>query len=246
MELVHEFSVPVPVEQAWQVLTDVERIAPCLPGAELTGVDGDAYHGQVKIKVGPITAQYRGTASFTEKDEARHRVVLKASGRDTRGQGNASATVTAQMAQADGGTTVSIVTDLSISGRAAQFGRHEHGVTGQRVHHRRQPPGDGDGDEQHQEGARAHEGGLPPPRGRQPVQRPGQAQQPPRRTQHEQRGRHHRVHHELHGLGDDVLPGEPLDGQAGHEQGSPGRGEPGPAARHQGRGSPWAGRRGRG
>ena len=123
MELVHEFSVPVPVEQAWQVLTDVERIAPCLPGAELTGVDGDAYHGQVKIKVGPITAQYRGTASFTEKDEARHRVVLKASGRDTRGQGNASATVTAQMAQADGGTTVSIVTDLSISGRVAQFGR---------------------------------------------------------------------------------------------------------------------------
>ena len=123
MELVHEFSVPVPVEQAWQVLTDVERIAPCLPGAELTGVDGDAYRGQVKIKVGPITAQYRGTASFTEKDEAQHRVVLKASGRDTRGQGNASATVTAQMAQADGGTTVSIVTDLSISGRVAQFGR---------------------------------------------------------------------------------------------------------------------------
>ena len=123
MQLVHEFSVPVPVEQAWQVLTDVERIAPCLPGAELTGVDGDAYHGQVKIKVGPITAQYRGTASFAEKDEARHRVVLKASGRDTRGQGNASATVTAEMAPADGGTTVSIVTDLSISGRAAQFGR---------------------------------------------------------------------------------------------------------------------------
>ena len=123
MELVHEFSVPVPVEQAWQVLTDVERIAPCLPGAELTGADGDTYHGQVKIKVGPITAQYRGTASFTEKDEAGHRVVLKAAGRDTRGQGNASATVTAVMAAADGGTTVSIVTDLTVSGRVAQFGR---------------------------------------------------------------------------------------------------------------------------
>ena len=123
MELVHEFSVPVPVEQAWQVLTDVDRIAPCLPGAELTGVDGDAYLGQVKIKVGPITAQYRGTASFAEKDSERHRAVLKASGRETRGQGNASATVTAQMAQADGGTTVSIVTDLTISGRVAQFGR---------------------------------------------------------------------------------------------------------------------------
>jgi uncharacterized protein len=123
MELAHEFSVPVSVEQAWQVLTDVERIAPCLPGAELTGVDGDTYHGQVKIKVGPIAAQYRGTASFAEKDTDRHRAVLKASGRETRGQGNASATVTAQMAQADGGTTVSIVTDLSVSGRVAQFGR---------------------------------------------------------------------------------------------------------------------------
>src|SRR5713101_3723894 len=98
MELVHEFPVPVPVEQAWQVLTDVERIAPCLPGAELTGVDGETYHGRVKIKVGPITAQYRGTASFAEKDEAQRRVVLKAAGRDTRGQGSASATVTATMA----------------------------------------------------------------------------------------------------------------------------------------------------
>ena len=123
MELVHEFTVAVPVEQAWDVLTDVQRIAPCLPGAELTGVDGGTYHGQVKIKVGPITAQYRGTASFAEKDSERHRAVLKASGRETRGQGNASATVTAQMAQADGGTNVSIVTDLTISGRAAQFGR---------------------------------------------------------------------------------------------------------------------------
>jgi carbon monoxide dehydrogenase subunit G len=123
MELVHEFSVPVPVEQAWRVLTDVQRIAPCLPGAELTGMDGDAYQGQVKVKVGPITAQYRGTASFAEKDEARHRVVLKASGRDTRGQGTASATVTAVMAAAGGGTTVSIATDLSVSGRVAQFGR---------------------------------------------------------------------------------------------------------------------------
>ena len=123
MELVHEFSVPVPVEQAWQVLTDVARIAPCLPGAELTGSDGDSYQGQVKVKVGPITAQYRGTASFAEKDESNHRVVLKASGRDTRGQGTASATVTAVMAPDGGTTAVSIVTDLSITGRVAQFGR---------------------------------------------------------------------------------------------------------------------------
>jgi carbon monoxide dehydrogenase subunit G len=123
MELVHEFSVPVPVEQAWQVLTDVERIAPCLPGAELTGSDGDSYQGRVKVKVGPITAQYRGTASFTEKDESTHRVVLKADGRDTRGQGTASATVTAVMVPDEGTTAVSIVTDLSITGRVAQFGR---------------------------------------------------------------------------------------------------------------------------
>ena len=123
MELVHEFTVPVPVEQAWNVLTDVERIAPCMPGAELTGVDGGAYHGQVKIKVGPITAQYKGTASFAEKDEAARRVVLKAAGRDTRGQGTPSATVTAAMVADGGSTTVSIVTDLSVTGRVAQFGR---------------------------------------------------------------------------------------------------------------------------
>jgi uncharacterized protein len=123
MELVHEFTVAVPVEQAWDVLTDVARIAPCMPGAELTEVDGGTYHGQVKIRVGPITAQYRGTASFAEKDEAARRVVLKASGRDTRGQGTASATVTAAMAEEAGSTTVSIVTDLSVSGRVAQFGR---------------------------------------------------------------------------------------------------------------------------
>ena len=123
MELVHEFTVAVPVEQAWDVLTDVARIAPCMPGAELTEVDGGTYHGQVKIKVGPITARYKGTASFAEKDEAARRVVLKASGRDTRGQGTASATVTAAMAEEAGTTTVSIVTDLSVSGRVAQFGR---------------------------------------------------------------------------------------------------------------------------
>jgi len=123
VELVHEFTVSVPVERAWEVLTDVQRIAPCMPGAELTGVEGDTYHGLVKVKVGPISAQYKGTASFAERDEASHRVVLKASGRDARGQGNAAATVTAQMTPAEDGTVVSIVTDLSISGRVAQFGR---------------------------------------------------------------------------------------------------------------------------
>ena len=94
-----------------------------MPGAELTGADDGTYRGQVKIKVGPITAQYKGTASFVEKDEPARRVVLKASGRDTRGQGTASATVTATMVADGGSTTVSIVTDLSVSGRVAQFGR---------------------------------------------------------------------------------------------------------------------------
>jgi carbon monoxide dehydrogenase subunit G len=123
MELTHEFTVAAPIDRAWAVLTDIEEIAPCMPGAELTEVDGDTYHGLVKIKVGPITAQYQGTALLTEKDEAAHRVVLKASGRDARGQGNAAALVTATMTERQDGTLVSIITDLTVSGRVAQFGR---------------------------------------------------------------------------------------------------------------------------
>jgi len=123
MELAHEFTVNTPIDRAWAVLTDVERIAPCMPGAELTEVDGDTYHGLVKVKVGPITAQYKGTASFVEKDEAAHRAVLKAAGRDARGQGNASATVTAVMTEQGDGTRVAITTDMTVSGRVAQFGR---------------------------------------------------------------------------------------------------------------------------
>ena len=123
MELAHEFTVHTPIDRAWAVLTDLEWIAPCMPGAELTGVDGDIYHGLVKVKVGPISAQYKGTASFVEKDEAAHRVVLKAAGRDTRGQGNASAMVTAVMTGNGPGTRVEITTDMTVSGRVAQFGR---------------------------------------------------------------------------------------------------------------------------
>jgi len=123
MELAHEFTVSTPIDRAWAVLTDVERIAPCMPGAELTGVDGDTYHGLVKVKVGPITAQYKGTASFVEKDAAAHRAVLKAAGRDARGQGNASATVTAVMTEQGDGTRVTIATNMTVSGRVAQFGR---------------------------------------------------------------------------------------------------------------------------
>jgi len=123
MELTNEFRVGVPVDDAWAILTDVERIAPCLPGAQLQEVNGDVYAGVVKIKVGPITAQYKGTASFVEKDDAAHRAVLRAEGRDTRGQGNASASVTATLVTDGDGTSVKVVTDLTITGKVAQFGR---------------------------------------------------------------------------------------------------------------------------
>jgi carbon monoxide dehydrogenase subunit G len=117
------FRVEVPVDEAWKVLLDLERIAPCLPGAQLTEVEGDEYRGTVKIKVGPITAQYKGVAKIEEADEANHKVVLQAEGRDTRGQGNASATVVATLVADGDATTVNIDTDLNITGKVAQFGR---------------------------------------------------------------------------------------------------------------------------
>jgi carbon monoxide dehydrogenase subunit G len=123
MELINEFRVGVPVPDAWKVLTDVERIAPLMPGAQLQEVEGDEYRGVVKVKVGPITAQYKGTATFIEQDEAAGRVVIKATGRDTRGQGNASATISATMQPDGDGTKVSVVTDLTVTGKVAQFGR---------------------------------------------------------------------------------------------------------------------------
>ena len=124
MELNNEFDVAVPVERAWSVLTDLERIAPCMPGAELQEVEGDEYRGVVKVKVGPITAQYRGTARFEELDTEAHRAVLRAEGRDTRGQGNASAKVVAALsAKGESSTRVAITTDLTVTGKVAQFGR---------------------------------------------------------------------------------------------------------------------------
>ncbi|HWC38113.1 MAG TPA: SRPBCC family protein [Acidimicrobiales bacterium] len=123
MELTNEFTVGVPTEQAWALLTDVERIAPCMPGAELQEVEGDEYRGVVKVKVGPITAQYKGRASFVERDVPGLRAVLKAEGRETRGQGNASATISASLHPDPAGTRVAIVTDLAVTGRVAQFGR---------------------------------------------------------------------------------------------------------------------------
>ncbi|MDT5214385.1 MAG: uncharacterized protein QOK18_2624 [Mycobacterium sp.] len=124
MELHNEFRVAVPAAKTWEVLTDVERVAPCLPGATLLSVDGDEFTGAVKVKVGPITVSYQGVAAFQEKDAAAQRVVLKANGKETRGNGNAAAVVTAQLKdEGPTGTLVSITTDLTISGKAAQFGR---------------------------------------------------------------------------------------------------------------------------
>jgi carbon monoxide dehydrogenase subunit G len=123
MQLEHEFTVPVPVEQAWEVLLDVERVAPCMPGATVESIDGDTFTGKVKVKVGPITVAYSGSASFIEKDADARRVVVEAKGKETRGAGTAAATVTAQLAQSDAGTNVAVLTDLAITGRPAQFGR---------------------------------------------------------------------------------------------------------------------------
>ena len=124
MELNDSFEVAHPVDAVWAVITDVERIAPCLPGAQLTGSDGDAHEGLVKVKVGPITSQYKGKASFTERDDAAHRLLMSASGRDTRGAGNASAEITVSLeAVTEASTRVSVHTDLTITGKVAQFGR---------------------------------------------------------------------------------------------------------------------------
>ncbi|MGH8977120.1 MAG: SRPBCC family protein [Acidimicrobiia bacterium] len=123
MEIRDSFRVNRPIEDTWKVLLDIERIAPCLPGAELQEVEGDEYRGVVKVKVGPITAQYKGTATLAEVDEAERRIVLGASGRDTRGQGNANAQIVVTMAEDGTGTQVDVATDLSITGKVAQFGR---------------------------------------------------------------------------------------------------------------------------
>lgn len=123
MELNNEFRVAVPAAKVWEVFTDVERVAPCLPGATLLSVDGDEFTGAVKVKVGPITVSYKGNAAFEEKDAAARRMVLRASGKETRGNGSAAAVVTAALKDEGDATHVVISTDLTISGKAAQFGR---------------------------------------------------------------------------------------------------------------------------
>ncbi|PZF80433.1 SRPBCC family protein [Jiangella anatolica] len=123
MQIDNEFTVGVPVERAWEILTDLEGIAPCMPGAQLTGRDGDVYQGRVKIEVGSIVPEYTGTATFVEKDDAAHRAVISASGRDSRGAGNASAQIVAQLRPDGDRTVVTVDTDLRITGQIAQLGR---------------------------------------------------------------------------------------------------------------------------
>jgi carbon monoxide dehydrogenase subunit G len=124
MELKNDIEVNAPIEEVWTAFNDPERIAPCLPGAQLQEIEGEEMRGVVKVKVGPISAQYKGSAVFQERDKDNWKVVIKGDGRDTRGAGNASALITAHLAELSETTTsVSVVTDLTITGKVAQFGR---------------------------------------------------------------------------------------------------------------------------
>jgi len=124
MEINNSFEVKAPIDVAWVILTDLARIAPCLPGATLTSIEGDMYKGHVTVKVGPIVAKFGGQAIFQERNDSAHRAVLKGEGRDSTGKGNASAIITAQLEVVDSGTTrCTVNTDLTITGKIAQFGR---------------------------------------------------------------------------------------------------------------------------
>ncbi len=123
MRFEHEFTVPVPIEQAWAVLLDVERVAPCLPGAALDIFEGDEFTGRMKVKVGPITVTYRGTAKFQDVDKDSYTLTIQASGKEARGSGTASATVKARLQERDEATLVTVETSFNVTGRPAQFGR---------------------------------------------------------------------------------------------------------------------------
>lgn len=123
MKLENEFTVDAPVDEAWSVLLDLERVTPCLPGASLTEQEGDEYRGKMTIRLGPVKQEYNGTVSIEEADETSHRAVLRASGKDARGQGTASATITSSLSEENGSTRVRVETDMQLTGRAAQFGR---------------------------------------------------------------------------------------------------------------------------
>ena len=123
-KLINEFTVNRPIEEAWPLITDLERIAPCLPGAELQEVEGETYRGVVKVKLGAISSQFKGEAHFVERDDENYRAMIKGAGRDTGGRGNASAEITAQAESlSPTSTRVAVTTDLHITGKVAQFGR---------------------------------------------------------------------------------------------------------------------------
>jgi carbon monoxide dehydrogenase subunit G len=123
-QLINEFTVNRPIEEAWPLITDLERIAPCLPGAELQEIEGTIYRGVVKVKLGAISSQFKGEAHFVERDDDNYRAVIKGTGRDTGGRGNASAEITAQAESlSPTSTRVAVTTDLHITGKVAQFGR---------------------------------------------------------------------------------------------------------------------------
>jgi carbon monoxide dehydrogenase subunit G len=122
VKITNEFTVHTSIDHAWAVLTDLAGIAPCLPGAQVTGVDGDVYRGKVKVKVGPVISEFAGTARFVERDDAGHRAVIDAKGRDPRSAGNAAAVITAELRPEGDATVVTVDTDLKISGKLAQFG----------------------------------------------------------------------------------------------------------------------------
>ncbi|QRP50366.1 SRPBCC family protein [Amycolatopsis sp. FDAARGOS 1241] len=123
MKLENTFEVPLPIDETWRLLQDLRKVAPCLPGAHLDDVVEGEYRGGLSTKIGPITAKYRGNARFLERDELDHRAVIQARGREERGSGTAAATITATLRATGSGTRVDLVTDMAISGRAAQFGR---------------------------------------------------------------------------------------------------------------------------
>jgi carbon monoxide dehydrogenase subunit G len=123
MDLTHSFTVPLPVDEAWEHFNDIASVAECFPGAQVTSVDGDTFQGSCKVKLGPIALVYNGSGTFVEKDAAAHRFVVDAKGKDRRGNGTAGAHVTLAMSEVDEGTTIEVVTDLAITGKPAQFGR---------------------------------------------------------------------------------------------------------------------------
>ncbi len=123
MDLKHSFSVPASIDETWAAFQDIESVAECFPGAQVTSVEGDSFEGTCKVKLGPIALVYKGSGHFVEKDEATHRMVIEAKGKDKRGNGTAGATVTATLVDSGESTEVEVVTDLAITGKPAQFGR---------------------------------------------------------------------------------------------------------------------------